>query len=155
MTEPAKKPGKGEWVLRLSFNVPMTAVAKARPRVTLNGTYTPKKTRDAEKTVRDYAFAAMHPRKPTEHAVILTARFIFPTPTSWPKAKRKDAFEKRLLHTQRPDLDNLMKLIKDAMIGVVFIDDAQIVSTVAHKNWGGVGRIEIEVSDVVPAELFE
>lgn len=117
--------------------------------------YTPERAAKAKKTVRDYAFVAMRPRKLTEQAVVLTVRFIFPTPASWPKAKRKDAFEKRLLHTQKPDLDNLLKLVKDALIGVVFVDDSQIVSVVAHKNWGGVGRVEIEVADICPGETFE
>ncbi len=142
-------------MLRLSFNVPMTPVAWARAGSNGKHRFTPERAAKAKKTIRDYGYAAMHPRKPTPNPVVLAVRFIFPTPASWPKAKRAAAFEKRLLHTQKPDLSNLIKLVEDALIGIVFVDDAQVVTLDVHKNWGGVGRIEIEVSDIAGAELFQ
>jgi Holliday junction resolvase RusA-like endonuclease len=130
----------------------MVPVPKARARVTRHGTYTPKRTVGAEKTLKDYVFHAMHPRKAAQCPIALTCRFIFPVPASWSKKKRQAAFEKRILHTQKPDLDNLVKLVKDALNGVAYVDDAQIVSESNHKDWGGVGRVEIEVTELVALE---
>jgi Holliday junction resolvase RusA-like endonuclease len=139
-------------VLRLSLSIPMVPTSKARPRVTANGTYTPKRTRVAEKTVRDYAFEAMHPRRAVAAPLALSVRALFAIPKSWSKAKREAAYEKRLMHTSKPDVDNLVKLVKDALQGVVYVDDCQIVTLTAHKDWGGVDRLEIEVTEI-PTKL--
>ena len=40
-----------------------------------------------------------------------------------------------VFHTQRPDLDNLVKLVKDALNGLAWHDDSQIVSLSANKLW--------------------
>jgi Holliday junction resolvase RusA-like endonuclease len=39
-------------------------------------------------------------------------------------------------HTMRPDLDNLVKSVKDALTGVIWKDDAQIIRLVAEKRYG-------------------
>jgi len=53
----------------------------------------------------------------------LSADFIWPYPKSWGKKKRMGIHAK----ATRPDIDNLVKPLKDAMTGVVFQDDAQVV----------------------------
>jgi Holliday junction resolvase RusA-like endonuclease len=53
-------------------------------------------------------------------------------------------------HISRPDLDNMVKFVLDAMQGVVYNNDSHIVSLFASKsfdNRGGCnGRISIEVT---------
>ena len=39
----------------------------------------------------------------------------------------------RQWRTKKPDLDNLMKLVKDACSGVIFLDDNQVVRVIAEK----------------------
>jgi Holliday junction resolvase RusA-like endonuclease len=39
-------------------------------------------------------------------------------------------------HTKRPDLDNLVKSVKDALTGVIWKDDAQIIRLTAEKRYG-------------------
>jgi Holliday junction resolvase RusA-like endonuclease len=43
--------------------------------------------------------------------------------------------------------------VKDALSGVVYVDDCQIVSESSHKDWGGVDRLEIEVAEIPPKEV--
>lgn len=38
-------------------------------------------------------------------------------------------------HTQTPDLSNLEKLIEDALNGLLYLDDAQIVEKRSRKRW--------------------
>lgn len=54
--------------------------------------------------------------------------------------------EKRDSHG-RPDLDNLVKAVKDAMTGVVYRDDSQIVELLAKKK-PGKEQIKIVVQEL-------
>ena len=48
-------------------------------------------------------------------------------------------------HTQRPDLDNLAKAVLDALHGIIYVDDASVISLIARKEWGAPGVV-VEVS---------
>ncbi len=68
--------------------VPGPPVAKARPRVTRRGTYTPAKTRAYEEHVQLVARQAMAGRKPLTGPLRAHVVAVFPVPRSWPKWKR-------------------------------------------------------------------
>ena len=74
-------------------------------------------------------------------------------PKSW-SGKRKDAalhgFERP---TVAPDWDNIGKCL-DALNGIVWQDDKQIVSATVEKVYGQLPRIEIEVVSITTAGLF-
>jgi crossover junction endodeoxyribonuclease RusA len=59
--------------------------------------------------------------------VTITLTFRLPVPQSAPKRKRLSA-------TKRPDLDKLVRGVLDALTGVVWADDAQVVRLVAEKE---------------------
>lgn len=63
--------------------------------------------------------------------------FILPMPKSWSKKKRAEI--NAMPHRQKPDLDNMIKALCDA----VHKDDAGIWEFTARKLWGDVGAIEI------------
>jgi Holliday junction resolvase RusA-like endonuclease len=74
-------------------------------------------------------------------AVVLTARFYFSIPRSRQKKLNEGAF-----HTQRPDLDNCLKSIKDGLNQVAWHDDSCVVEIHARKLWThGEPRAEIVV----------
>jgi len=129
--------------MTIKFTVPGRPVPMARPRVTMHGTYTPKECRDYKGLVKSFAVHAMNENEycvfenePLECRV----RFIFPLPKS-----RKNPWA-----TSRPDLDNLYKAVTDAMNGIVYKDDAQIVRASIEKAYevNGGGRVEIWVSEI-------
>jgi len=41
-----------------------------------------------------------------------------------------------LYHTQKPDLTKLVRCLEDALTGVVWNDDCQVIETKACKEWG-------------------
>ena len=41
-----------------------------------------------------------------------------------------------LCHTQKPDLTKLVRCLEDALSGVVWNDDCQVIETNACKEWG-------------------
>jgi len=112
----------------LSFFIPGKPVGKGRPRFGRGFAYTPRKTVEQEKLVKSLAIAEMEKEgfKPvsTSVAVHLIARW--PIPESWPKWKKQLARDQDL-HPGKPDLDNVCKLVLDAMNGAVYKDDDQVI----------------------------
>jgi Holliday junction resolvase RusA-like endonuclease len=67
---------------------------------------------------------------------------------SWSK-KRQLAAQ---WHTQRPDVDNLVKSILDGLKGILFRDDAQVARIVLEKRWThGPEHLEVVVAELTPA----
>ena len=67
------------------------------------------------------------PAKPLEGALLLGLRAYFQVPKSKPR-KFKDAALLDLERPQaKPDLDNILKFVKDCMSGLFFYDDKQVV----------------------------
>lgn len=65
---------------------------------------------------------------PWQGAVHLTVHFFMPRPKSLPKKVQH--------HLKKPDLDKLLRTIKDALKGVVYCDDAQVTDVVMCKRYG-------------------
>jgi len=57
----------------------------------------------------------------------------FPIPKSTTKRDRQLIMEGKLLPTKKPDGDNIAKVICDALNGVAYEDDTQIVKLVVSK----------------------
>jgi len=112
----------------ISFFVPGDPIAKGRPKTRVVQTtegkafatiYTPTKTRVA--TTNFFAVAVRYrPAAPHLGPVILTLKFVLPIPKSTTKKKRAEIAEGWNAHIKKPDLDNLIKLVKDAMGKDVF-----------------------------------
>ncbi len=68
----------------------------------------------------------------------LSLIFVLPMPSSWSTRKRENMRGK--FHTQKPDLDNLIKAFKDALLKK---DEGIHSYGEMHKIWGDTGRILI------------
>lgn len=83
----------------------------------------------------------------------LRARFVFARPQSHFGTGRNTAVLKERFRgtrpTGRPDLDNLVKLICEALQGNAFPDDSRIVSIVAEKVYDDLPLTEITVREAV------
>lgn len=132
--------------------VPGPPVAKARARIVYRerlGKYvgvTPEKTQAAEEEI-GWLARCESGRDMMEGALRLTVRFYYPIPRSWPKWRQKEAAadSPKQRPTVKPDLDNLLKLVKDALTGIAWHDDAQIVDLTAHKYYSLEPRTDIVV----------
>jgi Holliday junction resolvase RusA-like endonuclease len=67
-------------------------------------------------------------------------------PTSWPEWKRLAALAGKIGPSGIPDASNILKSAEDALNGVVWIDDAQIVSVGMVKRYGKSPEVRIIVS---------
>ena len=92
---------------------------------------------------------------PVTGPVILRVDCIFAIPSSWPKAVGQAAREGRVPYIQDPDYDQLVKMVMDALVAIVFVDDNQVVSTPGGKRYGTPTRTEItiHVLDQQPDEI--
>ena len=106
-----------------SLTIPGDPIPKGRPRFTLSGrTYTPERTRVAESTIR--TVARRDGIRAASGPLFVAAAFYMKPPQ-----KRSKDFP-----THRPDVDNLIKML-DALNGIAFKDDAQIVGMMPFKLW--------------------
>lgn len=114
-------------------------VAKGRARYSSRGgsirVYTPDITRMWAEEAQFLARHVMGSRKPLQGPLRVELEFCFPVPRSWGNWKREAALDGRIKHTVKPDRDNLEKNLKDALNGIVWVDDSQVVQS------GGIGKI--------------
>lgn len=124
---------------------------KGRPRFTRTGhAYTPESTRVYEAKVAARARAAMEWRKPIAKpvAVRVTILAIFGVPVSWTKKRRMAALQGVEHHTYKPDLDNVTKAILDALNGVCFEDDSQVIEVTTRKTYGETPHVRIYIEAI-------
>lgn len=118
----------------LALFIPGEPVAFARARLHGKRHFTPDKQAVYMQVVAHEARQAMcRAGMPLIRGpVFLQLRATYALPESWPAKKKERAIWK----TSKPDADNLAKLQKDALTGIVYRDDAQVVKVHAEKRYG-------------------
>lgn len=103
--------------------------------------FTPPKQKAAMTAIR--YVAQPHFPQPMGGAIRLTvvATFALPASASRPEKARRLASG----HTQKPDADNIGKLVKDALNDVAYYDDAQVSELIVRKAWGHVAQTQVTV----------
>ena len=134
----------------IAFTVPGHPKGKGRPRAFKlpNGqirTYTPDATAKAEESF--IALAAPYaPAHPLTGPLALSLTAVFAIPKSYTRKKREEIAAGTRRPTGKPDLDNLTKLVLDAMNGVFYIDDQQVVDMTVSKVYGEAPCYRVQLS---------
>lgn len=122
------------------FEVPGEAVAWRRPRFRGKAAFTDPEVVAFKNLVklafREAAVKGAWPvpiRAPAP--VVLEVTFYRVPPKKLGKRGRESALAGQLAPTTRPDADNLAKGVKDALNGLAYDDDAQVVRLVAEKAY--------------------
>jgi Holliday junction resolvase RusA-like endonuclease len=123
-------------------------VGKARARVTRYGTYTPAKTADYETLIALSGKVAMRGRELMTGPVQMTLWMYVRIPASWSKKKQHMACCGQILPTTKPDSKNILSSVEDALNGVVYNDDRQIVVHHLYRFYSADPRIEVEIADL-------
>jgi Holliday junction resolvase RusA-like endonuclease len=136
----------------IRFTVWGEPTAKGRPRFSFRGkiarAYTPAKTAQAENNLRAQAMPH-RPVQPLEAPLLVAIRVFRPVPKSMSK-KRTDLAEKgHIRPVTKPDIDNYQKLIYDALNGIFWRDDSQIVESRTTKFYSTTPRVEIEILEII------
>jgi uncharacterized protein yqaN len=113
-------------------------VAQGRPRFSRQGgfvkAYDPAKSRDYKSYVRLIA-AQNAPDSPVEGAIEFSLRIYRAIPKGMPKYKREAAKAGTLRPVTKPDVSNVLKGVEDALKGVWYKDDSQIVGFGVLGKW--------------------
>jgi Holliday junction resolvase RusA-like endonuclease len=144
-------------------------VAKGRPRASLRRARggklrihmrTPDKTASYEERVRAAARTEVETLSglmslPFDGPVRIDLLAVFEPPASWSQKKRAAAIGREIAHTVRPDLDNILKAWLDALNGIVYRDDTQVVRVVAEKRYGPQALVAVFVARAQDASAYK
>ena len=135
----------------LSFEIPGSPIGQGRPKFsTINGhakAYDPEKSRNYKAYVRMLATQAMKDSGFTmiEGPCVLRIDAYFEVPKSKSKKFREAALASKERPTKKPDADNIVKAILDALNGLMYKDDSCIVELSCVKYYSDVPRVEVYV----------
>jgi len=133
---------------KIKLLIPGKPLGKQRPRVLKNGiTYTPKKTVNYETLIKEL-YIIRHFRKQLEGPVRMHIKAYFPIPKSVNKKDKELMLQNKIRPTKKPDMDNIIKIIADALNGLAYRDDSQIVECTIEKYFSDEERVEIEIEEV-------
>jgi Holliday junction resolvase RusA-like endonuclease len=140
-------------VTALSFHVAGTPQPQGSKRHVGNGRMieSAKGLKPWRAKVTAAALTARRPHDPIVGPVAVTLAFTFPRPkfhygtgrnAGVVKAQYADA-----LMVTKPDIDKLERAVLDALSGVVFVDDCQVVASTKTKSYGEPG-VTVTVTEI-------
>lgn len=108
--------------------------------------YQSKSVTDYQKAIRAMALEQTSAeQRNLSGPLYVSVEFVWQMPKSWTRAQVKEAQDKCVYRIARPDIDNLCKGIFDALNGVIWNDDSQIVGIHAWKRYGHSNAIIMRV----------
>jgi len=117
------------------ITIPGNPVPLARARVSTRGgfprMYDPPKNKEAKEAIAIMARREMGSLPPMKGPLLIHTRFYLQKP----KGKIRVNSTPYPQPDCKPDLDNLVKLVLDALNGITYEDDAQCVQISATKYW--------------------
>lgn len=136
------------------FEIPGEPMGKARPRVVDGHAYTPSRTKAYEETVRLAYKQAVKDRPDGERfwdedaqlSIQIAAFYQLPKRVS--RQMRGAMLSGKERPKKKPDLDNVLKIVADALNGLAYHDDSQIVYMVAGKFWAATPYVWVTISEV-------
>lgn len=143
-TSVQRGPENGQEVRIVVYGDP---IPKARPRFGQGRAHTTKRTKTQEEKIAlvyvgaygDFCFGEKIPLR-------LAADFYFKIAKSDTKTVKAGKLSGEIRPTSRPDADNLLKCVQDALNGVAYHDDSQIVEVAARKWYSDAPRTEVYIA---------
>lgn len=126
------------WRMAYDLVIPGEAAPQGRPRFGRGRTYDPPKSRKYKDYVRRLARENMPlgaRSRPLTCPVRLTCVIYRGVPKSWSRRKKAAAIADSIRPTTKPDVSNILKGIEDALNGVWYADDSQIVEYGKIGKW--------------------
>ena len=132
---------------QIEIYIPGKAVAQSRPRFARRGnhvaTYDAAPSRDYKSWVKHCALEVMKQKAMQIIPRDIPLKIILTVNVERPKSCPKS----RPLPVTKPDLDNTLKTIQDALEGIAYQADQQIVSISATKRYADSGGVTVILTD--------
>lgn len=140
---------RGEDVIQ--FTIPGEPQGKARARTfysvsrSRTVSVTPEKTVMYENLIKQCAYNEMTDAGDFWLSEPLSIRVVayYGVPKSTTKSKRLAMLDGNIRPTKKPDADNVLKVVVDALNGVLYKDDTQIVNAQVQKFYSDTPRVEV------------
>lgn len=127
--------------------LPITPVPKGRPRATADGAcvrmYTPRKTQEFEEELA-MLYGLFHGKKHSGPLNVCIELHFAPSKSETKKVMQ-EMLDGTRLHTKKPDADNCAKSILDALNGLAYDDDSQIVKMTVSKEYAKENGIKLMI----------
>ena len=137
--------------MEVRFTVLGEPKGKGRPRfVRATGrAITPKDTVNYETLVRMEYMAQCKNQRFEDGAMLdMRIKAYYTIPQSKSKKVKAQMLANEIRPTKKPDMDNVVKMIADALNQVVYKDDTQIVDCQCRKFYSEQPRVEILIRDI-------
>lgn len=139
--------------MRIRFTVDGEPKSKLRPRFnpSCRKPRTPESTRQYEEIIGwSYKAQCGNSRFPTGTYIDMRIIAYLGIPKDTSKKKRKLMLEGKVRPTKKPDVDNLFKVVADALNGIAYTDDKFIVDAQVRKFYSDKPRTEIIMIGELP-----
>ena len=136
----------------MQFIVEGRPQGKARARTFYNSragkmqSITPEKTKSYEDLIR-WKYKAAGGKYYGEKTLQVDIHAFYPIPKGFSKAKVEDALDGKLRPTTKPDCDNVIKVVLDALNGVAYYDDKQVIRVSCSKHYALQGKLYVEIKE--------
>lgn len=131
------------------FDVPGKITGKGRPRVntTTAIAYTPAKTKEYEDLIKQYFIIKYRGTKPLEGRLSITIKAYFAISKNTSKLKMKEMMNNTISPVKKPDIDNIAKIVLDALNKLAFNDDNQITKLNIEKIYSEDEKVSVLIEE--------
>lgn len=135
----------------VKLTIPGEPVAQGRPRFSRRGkyvsTYDPPKSKAYKEHVKQIARQELH-IEPMTGSIMINVKVYRGIQKAGSKLTKRQKQDGIIRPTVKPDTDNYYKAVSDALTGIVWVDDNQIVEMHVSKWYSDTPRVEIEVEEL-------
>lgn len=138
-------------VTSVEFLVEGKPQGKGRPRFSMKAkrVYTPEKTVHYERQIREAYSKAGGKLFPEQCYIKVTVDAYFKIPKSYTKGKRLACAYNINRPDKKPDTDNILKIIMDALNKAAYSDDKQVVEVICRKWYSNsTGFLKIRIQEI-------
>lgn len=135
--------------MEYEFEVPGKITGKGRPRVNTSTAiaYTPVKTKEYEELIKQYFIIKYRAIKPLEGRLSVTIKAHFSIPKNTNKSNTEEMLNNKISPVKKPDIDNIAKIVLDALNKLAFKDDNQITKLNVEKIYSEEEKISIKIEE--------
>ena len=134
--------------MKVSFTIPMKPTGKGRPRlVGRRAVYTPAKTKAYENFIKGCYWEQCDGYNFKDAFITLDVKAYMPILSTFRKAEKEAARNNEIKPTSKPDADNILKAILDALNELAYDDDRYIYKVNIERIYSDNPRTEVTISD--------